>query len=65
MAGTFGGWRAEDAGRTLVSDSVAVLGADGRITAMDPADLPNPVIALPEISWTEFTDFLQSGQWYE
>lgn len=64
-AGTFGGWRAGDAGRSLVPGPVAVLGEDGRITAMDPADVPDPVIALPEISWKAFTDFLQSGQWYE
>lgn len=65
VVGTFGGWEPEEGGRIVVPGPVAVLGDDGEIRTMDPADIPNPFFPLPQITWDEFTDFLQNGQWYE
>ncbi len=65
VVGTFGGWEPEDGGRVVVPGPVAVMGDDGEIHLVDPAEIDDPVIALPEITWEAFTDFLQNGQWYE
>ncbi|HEU0299492.1 MAG TPA: hypothetical protein VFR37_08565 [Longimicrobium sp.] len=62
--GTFGGWEPEDGGRILVPGQVAVLGPDG-FTTMDAANVERPVYPLEKMTWYEFADFLQSGQWYE
>jgi len=65
-AGTFGGWQeGDDTGRSYVPGPVAVLDASGAITSMDPRDLDDPVVVLPQISWEVFVDFLNAGQWYE
>lgn len=65
VAGTFGGWEPEDDGRIVVPGPVAVLGDDGQVTAVDPSEEDDPVFPLPAIPWDAFTEFLQSGQWYE
>lgn len=33
--------------------------------SMDPRDIHDPVVALPQITWEMFVDFLNAGQWYE
>jgi hypothetical protein len=65
VAGTFGGWEPEDGGRTVVPGPVAVMGDDGEIHLVDPAEIDDSVVPLPEVTWEAFTDFLQNGQWYE
>jgi len=65
-AGTFGGWQeGDDTGRSYVPGPVAVLDAFGAITSVDPRDIDGPVVALPQITWEMFVDFLDAGQWYE
>jgi hypothetical protein len=65
-AGTFGGWQeGDDTGRSYVPGPVAVLDASGAITSVDPRDIDDPVVALPQITWEMFVDFLDAGQWYE
>lgn len=64
--GTFGGWHeCDDTGRSYVPGPVAVLDASGAITSVDPRDIDDPVVALPQITWEMFVDFLNDGQWYE
>jgi hypothetical protein len=48
-----------------VPGPVAVLDASGAITSVDPRDIDDPVVALPQITWEMFVDFLDAGQWYE
>ncbi|MBN2193179.1 MAG: hypothetical protein JW751_10220 [Polyangiaceae bacterium] len=65
-AGTFGGWQdGDDTGRSYVPGPVAVLDASGAITSMGPRDIDDPVVALAQITWEMFVDFLDAGQWYE
>lgn len=65
-AGTFGGWQeGDDTGRSYVPGPVAVLDASGAITSVDPRDIDDPVVVLPQITWEMFVDFLDAGQWYE
>lgn len=65
-AGTFGGWReGDETGRSYVPGPVAVLDASGAISSMDPRDIDDPVVVLPQITWEMFVDFLEAGQWYE
>ncbi|MFC1642740.1 hypothetical protein ACFL5O_08660 [Myxococcota bacterium] len=65
-AGTFGGWQeSDDTGRSYVPGPVAVLEPSGAITSVDPRDIDDPVVALPEITWEMFVEFLDAGQWYE
>jgi hypothetical protein len=65
-AGTFGGWQeGDDTGRAHVPGPVAVLDASGAITTMDPRDIDDPVVEVPEITWRQFVEFLEAGQWYE
>lgn len=65
-AGTFGGWQeGDDTGRAYVPGPVAVLDASGAMTTMDPRDIEDPVVALPEITWQELVEFLEAGQSYE
>jgi hypothetical protein len=65
-AGAFGGWReGDDTGRSFVPGLVAVLDASGKLTSMNPRDIDDPVVELPEIRWESFVDFLNAGQWYE
>jgi hypothetical protein len=66
MAGSYGGWQPGDpTGREYVPGPVAVLGDDGKITASDPRDVPEPVASIREVSWDDFQSFLGCGQWYE
>jgi hypothetical protein len=66
MAGTFGGWEpGDDTGREYVPGPVAVMGDDGQLTECDPRDIPNPVTAVPEVSWDDFQSFLYDGLCYE
>ena len=65
-AGTFGGWQeGDDTGRAYVPGPVAVIDASGAITSADPRDLDDPVVAMPQITWEMFIDFLEAGQSYE
>jgi hypothetical protein len=32
---------------------------------MDPRDIDDPIVALPQITWEMFVDFLDAGQSYE
>ncbi|MCB9628180.1 MAG: hypothetical protein H6725_12465 [Sandaracinaceae bacterium] len=65
-AGTTGGWReGDDTGRAYVPGKVAVLDESGELRAVDPREIEDPVVALREISWEDFTDFVEAGQWYE
>jgi hypothetical protein len=65
-AGTFGGWQeSDDTGRSYVPGPVAVLDPSGAITSVDPRDIDDPVVALPQITWEMFVEFLDAGQWYE
>ena len=65
-AGTFGGWQeGDDTGRAHVPGPVAVLDASGAITTMDPRDIEDPVVDVSEITWRQFVEFLEAGQWYE
>lgn len=65
-AGTFGGWQeGDDTGRSYVPGPVVVLDASGAITSVDPRDIDDPVVALPQITWEMFVGFLDAGQWYE
>jgi hypothetical protein len=66
LAGALGGWKPDDAtGRAFVPGPVAVLDADGQITAADPAEIERLVHAVPELSWALLIDFLWCGQQYE
>jgi hypothetical protein len=66
MAGSFGGWQAgDDSDRDYVPGPVAVLGDDRQVTTADPHDVPNPVVAMREVSWDDFRSFLGCGQWCE
>lgn len=66
MAGSLGGWEPGDAtGRVFVPGEVAVMNTDGTLTTADPQDIARTVAELPQITWDEFTDFIQCGQWYE
>lgn len=65
VAGTYGGWEPEDGRRMMVPGPVAVLGEDGKITAVDPSEIERPVYRVPGVTWERFIDFLQCGQWYE
>jgi hypothetical protein len=65
-AGSYGGWQpGDDTGREYVPGPVAALGEDGRFKAMDPREVPAPVVSIPQVSWREFRSFLGAGQWYE
>lgn len=65
-AGTFGGWQeGDDTGRSYVPGRVAVLDASGALTSMDPRDIDDRVVALRQITWEMFVDFLDAGQGYE
>ena len=35
------------------------------MTAADPRDLDEPVVELPEISGSDFVEFIEAGQWSE
>jgi hypothetical protein len=64
--GSFGGWReGEDTDREYVPGPVAVLDAFGAITSVDPRAIDDSVVDLKEITWGQFTEFLEAGQWYE
>jgi len=66
VQGTFGGWQAgDDSGRMPVPGPVAAAGEDGKIQAVDPATLDDPLIEIESISWETFTEFLWAGQAYE
>ncbi len=66
VAGTFGGWQqGNDTGRSLVPGSVAVPDASGAISSMDPRDIDDGAVVLPQITWQLFVDFLDAGQWHE
>ena len=65
-AGSVGGWRAgDDTGRALVPGEVAVLDEDGNLTAVDPAELDEPTVAIAAVPWDAFADFLVCGRCYE
>lgn len=65
-AGTFGGWEeGDDTGRAYVPGLVAVADASGGLTSMDPRDIEDPEVALSEVTWDTFIDFLDDGQSYE
>lgn len=64
--GSAGGWRSgDDTGREYVSGPVAVLTDDGMVTAVDPRDVPDPVVSIGKVSWADFQFFLGCGQEYE
>lgn len=48
-----------------VPGPVAVPDASGAITSMDPREIDDPVVVVPQITWEMFVDFLNAGQWYE
>lgn len=65
-AGSLGGWEEGDAtGRMRVPGEVAVLAADGSIQAVDPRDVVEPTAGVDAITWEDFVDFIECGQWYE
>jgi hypothetical protein len=66
MAGTYSGWQPDDqTGRAYVPGKVAVLNEEGQWEERDPADLPNPIYSIGQVSWDNFRDFLYAGQLYE
>jgi hypothetical protein len=66
MAGSLGGWEPEDdTERQFVPGPVAAMDANGNLQTMNPEDIERPLIAIPEITWEMFTDFLLNGQMYE
>jgi hypothetical protein len=66
IAGSFGGWEPDDeSNRQLVTGRVTVIAEDGSIQDADPQDLPRPQFEMPAITWDQFDDFIQCGQWYE
>lgn len=65
VAGTFGGWQADDAKRLIVTAPAAIAGGDGTIPLPAPSAETNPVQRIDGIPWTVFTDFLDSGRMYE
>jgi hypothetical protein len=66
VAGTFGGWQeADDTGRSYVPGPVAILDSSGALTSIDPRDIDDPVVGLPQITWEVFVDFLDAGRRYE
>ena len=65
-AGSLGGWEEGDAtGRMPVPGKVAVLAPDGTIQAVDPRDVAEPTVGVDAITWEDFVDFIECGQWYE
>jgi hypothetical protein len=66
MAGTYGGWEEGDAGgRELVPGKVAVVDAHGKVHAVDPQDIVEPVRVIDGVDWDGFVSFLWAGQAYE
>ncbi len=67
VQGSFGGWDPEagDGGRVLVSGKVAVLDDDGRMTAVDAADLKHPEVPVSTVTWDDVRELLWAGQNYE
>ena len=62
-AGTSGGWEeGDDTGRAR---QVVVTDATGALVAVDPRDIEHAVVAMPDVTWAMFADFLDCGQWYE
>lgn len=66
VAGTFGGWRPDDAtGRAYVPGKVAVLDATGEVTSADPQDIDDPIVSIERLTWNDLCDFLWAGRCYE
>ncbi|MCP4131744.1 MAG: hypothetical protein GY754_12265 [bacterium] len=65
-AGSIGGWTPEpDSGRMQVPGKVAVFNEEGEMELVEAEELEEPVVEIDEISWDDFTDFLEMGQMYE
>ena len=66
LTGSFGGWDpSADTSRALVPGKVAVMGSDGKMCAVDPAEILDPAVELGAISWEDIAEFLWAGQCYE
>lgn len=67
VQGSFGGWDPEAGsdGRILVPGKVAVLDDEGRMTAVDAADLKHPEVPVTSITWDDVQELLWAGQNYE
>lgn len=65
-AGHFGGWQeGDDSGRAYVPGDCVVVNERGEFTAVDPRSVPDPVVELRELPWSELADFLMAAQQYE
>lgn len=67
VEGSFGGWDPESAGsgRVLVPGKVAVLDDEGRMTAVDAADLQHPEVVIERVTWEDVESLLSAGCSYE
>lgn len=66
MTGSLGGWEeGDDTGREYVPGKVAVLGADGKWTSVNPEEIESPVVVMEELDWETLKQFLYCGQQYE
>lgn len=65
-AGSIGGWEpGDDTGRQFVPGEVAVLGDDGKIASAHPEEIDRPIYPFAEVTWAQFTEFIECGQMYE
>jgi hypothetical protein len=66
MAGSFSGWEdGDESDRQFVPGLVSIIAENGSIQDADPRDLVHPQFKMPTVSWDEFNDFIQCGQYYE
>lgn len=56
------GGRATPPVAELVPGKVAVAGPDDSLSFVDPREIDEPIVELPEIGWEQFADFLWAGQ---
>jgi hypothetical protein len=66
MAGSFGGWEpGDETGRQFVPGSVGILAEDGFIHDTNPEDIDQSKFEIAVVTWEQFKDFIECGQYYE
>jgi len=66
ISGAFGGWQeGDDTSRILVPEEIALIGADGRESVVDPHEVAEVAMPLGPITWADVLRFVECGQTYE
>lgn len=66
VAGSLGGWEPGDlSGGQFLPGQVIVIEDNGTIGEANSEDISLPVFEIARLSWNEFRDFLNGGQFYE